>query len=206
MYCHFAACVVENSIKLLRNKHKLLFTTKPWMIRKQIWLLLLMFFDDSFHTWMELQVSYVLNSKNLACSVIVPPSREAVISALGSGPSLLRPGEVASGRGTSSSELSPGSRIFLSLVLLFPPVPISAYVPLSLPFWFHFTGDSSFPFAWFSLLSSSVVKVLVQRDIYFQKHLLIITAMSSRTDVFIEQNKTDLHRWTTRPSSNDWSA
>lgn len=66
--------------------------------------------------------------------VNLPPSRDAVISALGSGPSLLRPGEVASGRGTSSSELSPGSKIFLSLVLLFPPVPISAYVPLSLPF------------------------------------------------------------------------
>lgn len=46
----------------------------------------------------------------------IPASSVAVISALGSGPSLLLPGDVASGRGTSSSELSAGSRMFLSLV------------------------------------------------------------------------------------------
>lgn len=93
---------------------------------------------------------------------ILPPSRDAVISARGSGPSLLLPGDVASGKGTSSSELSAGSSTFLSLVLLFPPVPISAYVPLSLPFCVdHRTGDSSLPFAWFSLLSSSKIKLFV---------------------------------------------
>lgn len=74
----------------------------------------------------------------------LPPSSVAVISALGSGPSLLRPGEVASGNGTSSSELSAGSKGFLSPVLLFP---ISAYVPLSLPFCVdHLIGESSLPF------------------------------------------------------------
>lgn len=96
---------------------------------------------------------------NLVYVLTVPPSSVAVISAFGSGPSLLLPGDVASGNGTSSSELSAGSRMFLSLVLLFPPFPISAYVPLSLPFCNdHFTGDSNLPFAWFSLLSSSITK------------------------------------------------